>query len=156
MKMQLKAKILFGIIACCAAISPLTAWSEEIWIVSSKAFPEASITLSQVKDAYLDDYVALSGGNKIQALDRKKTDSNLRAKFYMAAAGMTVTQLKSFWSRRVFTGRGHPPPIFESLDSLKKELTGNPLAISFIEPSEIDSSMRTLLKIEIKTPASLN
>ena len=123
---------------------------EEILIVSSKQTPDDSILLNQVKEAFLGNQQTFAQGGDVQALDRKTAPNDLRAKFFQTAAGMSNIQLKAYWSQRIFTGRGYPPRAADDFDALKKELIAKPGTIAFITPSELDPSLKVLLKIETK------
>ena len=140
-----KTTTLFLVLLSTFVIS--SAFAEEIWIVGSANSTNDGITIEQVKESFLGNAQKSTKGSDITALDRKTSPDDIRAKFYKAAVGMSTTQLKAYWSQRIFTGRGYPPI---SANDVKKELQENPSLITFITPSEVDNSLKTLLKVEVK------
>jgi len=54
----------------------------------------------------------------------------LRERFYSDVSGLSLASVRAYWAKRVFTGRGHPPPMLsreETTDALKS----NPQAITY-------------------------
>jgi hypothetical protein len=58
---------------------------------------------------------------------------------------MSPAQVKAFWSKIIFTGRGQPPRTAATSLEAKKLLVANPNAISYIDQSLVDSSVRVVL-----------
>ena len=123
------------------------AFAEEIMVVTSNKSPINECTAQQIKESFLGNIQKTPQGVEIIPLDRKNYPDDLRAKFFKSAVGLGLIQLKAFWSQRIFTGRGYPPKITEDF---KKELQENPTLITFISPSELDGSLKVLLKIDVK------
>lgn len=131
-------------------LSSFSVSAEELFVVSSKKFANETLTLEQIKETFLGVQQTNRIGTEIQALDRKTCPDDCRAKFYRSAISMSASQLKSYWSQRIFTGRGYPPAFAEDLAALKKVLKENANAISFVLPSELDDSLKVLYRVEIK------
>jgi hypothetical protein len=142
----MKTALLIAIILLNSSIS----FAEEILVVSSNASNIDKVTLNQVKESFLGNAQKTDQGIEVIANDRKSSPDDLRAKFYKTVIGMSTTQLKAYWSQRIFTGRGYPPKSSNDLTDLKKDLNENKSFISFVLPSELDPSMKTLLKVEVK------
>jgi hypothetical protein len=128
-------------------------FAEEVLVVASKELAEASLTKDQIREAFLGNPIRSSSGVSIQAFDRKRCPELLRERFYRSILGMGSTQLKSYWSQQIFTGRSFPPKTLDDLDSVKKELNANVGSISFISRSEFDQSLKPLFKIGVKDAA---
>jgi len=58
---------------------------------------------------------------------------------------MSAAQLKAFWSKIIFTGRGQPPTAVGTGLDAKKLVVANPNAIGYIDQSLVDSSLRVVL-----------
>jgi hypothetical protein len=71
--------------------------------------------------------------------------SAARDEFYTRIADMSPAQVKAFWSKIIFTGRGQPPRTVTSGMEAKKALVANPNAIGYIDQSLVDSSVRVVL-----------
>jgi hypothetical protein len=58
---------------------------------------------------------------------------------------MSPAQIKAFWSKVIFTGRGQPPITVATAAEAKKLLSTNPNAISYVDQTLVDSSLRVVL-----------
>jgi len=58
---------------------------------------------------------------------------------------MSPPQVKAFWSKIIFTGRGQPPKTVASSLEAKKLLVANLNAISYIDQSLVDATLRVVL-----------
>jgi ABC-type phosphate transport system substrate-binding protein len=68
-----------------------------------------------------------------------------RVEFYAKVVGKTAAQIKAYWSKIIFTGRGQPPPTVSSSAEVKERLVENPAAIGYIDASMVDDSVRVVL-----------
>jgi len=58
---------------------------------------------------------------------------------------MSPAQVKAFWAKIIFTGRGQPPKTVATSLEAKKLLVENPNTISYIDQSLVDGSVRVVL-----------
>ncbi len=70
--------------------------------------------------------------------------SPIRADFYKKLADKELTQVKTIWSKLVFTGKATLPKEYSSSVDVKKAIAGNPNAIGYIEKSAVDSSVKVV------------
>ena len=68
----------------------------------------------------------------------------VRDEFYVNFTGKTAAQIKAYWSKIIFTGRGQPPKAVSNSGEIKQLLTKDPSAIGYIERSAVDSSVKVL------------
>ena len=101
----------------------------------------AALTKDQVADVYLGKSQAAT------PLDLPEA-SPLRAEFYKKATGRDLAQVKSTWSRVVFTGKGQPPKELPDAAAVKKAVAADLKAIGYLEKSAVDGSVKTLLTVE--------
>jgi hypothetical protein len=66
-------------------------------------------------------------------------------KFYARLAGKSAAQMKAYWSKIIFTGRGQPPKEASDGAAVKKLILENQAAIGYIEKDRLDASVRVLL-----------
>jgi len=100
----------------------------------------AAPTKEQVADIYLGKSRAYTPLDQTEA-------SPIRAEFYQKVTGRDLTQVKSAWSRIVFTGKGQPPR--ELLDSaaVKQAVAADPKAIGYIDRSALDATVKAALAL---------
>jgi hypothetical protein len=77
-------------------------------------------------------------------IDREE-GSPARDEFYTRLAEMSPAQVKSFWARIIFTGRGQPPKTVATDVEAKRLLVADPNTIGYIDKSLVDSSVRVVL-----------
>lgn len=100
----------------------------------------APITKDQVSDVYLGKAQVATPVDIVES-------SPLYAEFYQKATGRDVTQVKSTWSRIVFSGKGQPPKQLPDAAAIKKAVAADPKAIGYIEKSAVDGSVKVLLEL---------
>src|SRR6202167_1400973 len=81
--------------------------ADVVAVVSSKN-PLASLSKSQVADIFLGKTVRFPDGTLAVPIDQEE-GSAARNEFYATFTGKSPAQLKSHWTKIIFTGRGQPP-----------------------------------------------
>ncbi|MGA2190221.1 MAG: phosphate ABC transporter substrate-binding protein [Steroidobacteraceae bacterium] len=134
------------LIACALVLSLAVgvAMADVVPIVSATS---AVTTLSkiQVADIFLGKVSRFPDGTQAIPIDQTE-GSPARDEFYAGYAGKSPAQIKSHWAKIIFTGRGQPPKTMPTASGIKKLIAANPQAISYIERSAVDSSVRVLLQ----------
>lgn len=100
----------------------------------------AALTQEQIADIYLGK------SNAATPLDQPEA-SPIRADFYKKATGRDAAQVKTVWSRLVFTGKGQPPKEMADNAAVKKAVAADPKAIGYIDKSAVDGSVKVLLPL---------
>lgn len=65
--------------------------------------------------------------------------------FLMAVHNRTLPQLKSYWSRLIFTGKSSPPLVASSEDEVLKLVSENSSMIGYVESSTVNKSVRVVV-----------
>jgi ABC-type phosphate transport system substrate-binding protein len=118
--------------------------ADVVAVVSSKN-PLASLTKPQVADIFLGKTARFPDGTLAVPIDQEE-GSATRDEFYTTFTGKSPAQIKSHWTKIIFTGRGQPPMAASNNAEVKHLLAENPRAISYIERSAVDSSVKILLQ----------
>ena len=124
-------------------LSISAASADVVAVVSSKS-PITSLSKSQVIDIFLGKRTRFPDGTSAVPIDQAE-GSEARDEFYSRFAAMSAAQLKAFWSKIIFTGRGQPPTAVGTGLDAKKLVVANPNAIGYIDQSLVDSSLRVVL-----------
>jgi ABC-type phosphate transport system substrate-binding protein len=117
--------------------------ADTVAVVSSKS-PITTLSKSQVADIFLGRRTRFPDASSAVPIDQTE-GSAARNEFYTRIADMSPAQVKAFWSKIIFTGRGQPPRTVASGMEAKKALVANPNAIGYIDQSLVDSSVRVVL-----------
>jgi ABC-type phosphate transport system substrate-binding protein len=129
-----------GLALCLASGS---AMADVVAVVSAKSLV-MSLTRTQVLDIFLGRSSRFPSGAQAVPIDQAD-GSAARDQFYAKLAGKSDAQLKAYWSKIIFTGRGQPPPAVANDIEVKKRLAENPAAIGYIEQNLVDDSVRVVL-----------
>jgi hypothetical protein len=101
----------------------------------------AALSKDQVSDVFLGKSQAYT------PLDLNDGSPQYAA-FYRKATGREVAQVKSTWSRVVFTGKGQPPKQLADAAAVKKAVAADPKAVGYIEKSAVDGSVKVVLTLD--------
>ncbi len=119
-----------------------------VMIVGSASFVDNSLTLENVKDAFLGRAPKTSDRQEIVPIDRAENEFKTRAQFLQIVLGWNSSRFKSFWSQLVFTGKGESLLVASSRDQLIEFLDKTPSSISFMDISEKSDRVKVLLTLE--------
>jgi ABC-type phosphate transport system substrate-binding protein len=121
-----------------------SAASADVVAVVSAASPITALSKTQVVDIFLGKRTRFPDGTSAVPIDQAE-GSSVREDFYSKFAAMSAAQLKAFWSKIIFTGRGQPPSNVVGGTELKKLLLANPNAIGYMDQNMVDSSLKVVL-----------
>jgi ABC-type phosphate transport system substrate-binding protein len=130
-------------LACALCLGVSVVRSDIVAVVSSKS-PIATLTKNQVMDIFLGRRTRFPDGSSATPIDQAE-GSAARVEFYTRFADMSPAQVKAFWSKIIFTGRGQPPRTVATSLEAKKLLIADPGAIGYIDQSLVDASVRVVL-----------
>ncbi|MCL1143092.1 phosphate ABC transporter substrate-binding protein [Shewanella gaetbuli] len=103
--------------------------------------PSASdMSASEAKKAFLGK------GNSSIVVYELDEGNAIRTEFHNTVTGKSDAQLKAFWSKQVFTGKGNPPATVATAAAMKAAVAGNPNAIGYIDEADVDGSVKVILK----------
>jgi ABC-type phosphate transport system substrate-binding protein len=132
-----------GAIGLALSLASRSVLADVVAVVSAKS-TVTTLSRSEVTDIFLGRASRFPNG--VQAVPIDQADGSVaRDEFYAKLAGKTAAQLKAYWSKIIFTGRGQPPPVVANSVELKKRLAANPAAIGYMEQDLVDDSVRVVL-----------
>jgi len=114
-------------------------------VVAVVSAQSAVTTLSreQIANIFLGKTSVSPSGEALVPIDQAE-GSPLRDEFYARYAGKSAAQIKAYWSKIIFTGRGYPPAAVPDSAAVKQKIIENPHAIGYIDQSLVDDSVRVL------------
>ena len=130
------------VIGLALSLSSTVLQADVVAVVSAKS-PITTLDKSQVADLFLGKTNRFPNGVQAVPIDQAEGLS-VRDEFYDKVLGRTAAQMKAYWSKIIFTGRGQPPPSVSSDIEMKKRISENPAAIGYIERSLVDNSVRVV------------
>jgi ABC-type phosphate transport system substrate-binding protein len=123
-----------------------SAWAEAVVVVSAKSGASA-LTVDQASDIFLGKSNSLPGGGQAVPIDQSD-GTGARDEFYQKATGKNSAQVKAYWSKQIFSGKGQPPKEAGDNASVKTLLSSNPNMIGYIDKSAVDATVKVLLSIK--------
>jgi ABC-type phosphate transport system substrate-binding protein len=118
------------------------ATADVVAVVSAKS-PIIALSKSQLADIFLGKTTRFPDGSPAVAVDQAE-GSAARDEFYDRVAGKSAAQIKAFWAKIIFTGRGQPPPTVSSAIELKRRIKENPASIGYLDRSLLDDGIRVV------------
>jgi len=138
-----------SILAATAGLSMLCAQSyaaAEVVIIASKSAPVSSISADQAKSIFLKKSVTFPDGSSVVAVDLP-ADNAVRDEFYQKATNKNANQVKSYWAKRVFTGKGTPNDTQNSESAVKSWVASGANHIGYVSSGAVDGSVKVLLRL---------
>lgn len=111
----------------------------ELVVIANPAV--GALTKEQVSDLFLGK------SQTFTPIDQPE-GSPVYAEFYKKATGRDVAQVKSTWSRVVFSGKGQAPKQLPDSAAVKKAVAADPKGVGYIEKSTVDSSVKTVVTLD--------
>jgi ABC-type phosphate transport system substrate-binding protein len=130
-------------IGCALGLGSIAVKADVVAVVSSKS-ALTTLTKNEVMDIFLGKRTRFPNGSSAMPIDLTE-GSATRLEFYNKLAAMSPAQIKAYWSKIIFTGRGQPPPAVENGAEAKKVVIANPNAISYIDRNLVDSDVKIVL-----------
>jgi len=134
------------VIGMAVGFAALSAQAEFVVIVNPKN-PAASMSADQVSQLFLGRASSFPGGGAATPVDQKE-GSALRDEFYAKVADKNPGQVKAFWAKQMFSGKGQPPKEVASSADVKKAVAADPGAIGYIEKGALDGTVKSVLAVQ--------
>lgn len=118
----------------------------EVVVVVSTQNPIQTLSRSELTDIYLGRRNQFPNGTPAAPIDHRE-GSPIHNEFYAEYLNQTPAQIKTHWSKLIFTGRGQPPRTVSDGDAMVEIVADNPHAIGYIHPERVNDQLR-VVKIE--------
>lgn len=118
-----------------------SASASDIVVIVNPANPATAMTAAQASQFFL-------GKSSMFTPVDLPENSPVRADFYKKVAGKDLSEVKSIWSKLVFTGKAAAPKEYQSAAEVKKAIAANPTGIGYIEKSAVDSTVKVITTLQ--------
>lgn len=123
-----------------AALFSTMAWSEVAVVVHPSNAD--SITQDTVAAIFLGKKKSFPGGSSAVPLVLNDATTD---EFNTKLLGKTSSQLQSYWSKLVFTGKANPPKSVSSAEMIEL-IKGNPNMIGFVDSANVTGDLKVVGK----------
>ncbi|OUS28207.1 hypothetical protein A9Q99_11750 [Gammaproteobacteria bacterium 45_16_T64] len=86
-------------------------------------------------------------GQRLKVVDINN-DSDIKAYFHEAVTQKTLQQLKAYWSRLIFTGKGIPPYSLDTEERVVEFVSRTPNAIGYVGKSKMNNRVKVIREIK--------
>ncbi|MDE2428114.1 MAG: hypothetical protein KGM99_05255 [Burkholderiales bacterium] len=113
------------------------AMAGEIVVVVNLANPATAMTAAQASQFFL-------GKSSMFTPVDQADNAPIRADFYKRVCDKDLSEVKTIWSKLVFTGKAAAPKEYRSNAEVKKAIAANPTGIGYIDKSAVDSTVKVV------------
>lgn len=117
----------------------------EISVIVSNNNPNAAIDQATVGKIFLGKTKSFPDGSQAVPIDQDD-GAAARNSFNSTILGKSSSQLKSYWSRLIFTGKGTPPKQSGNDAAVKQLVANNPNIIGYVDSSVVDDTVKVVHK----------
>ncbi len=117
--------------------------SADISIIVHPDHAASSIERKNVSRIFLGKTKKIKGAGSVVPIDQVEGSAS-RNFFYTTVVKKNKAQLKSYWTKRVFTGRGVPPEIAGDDASIVQKISTSPSFIGYVDSSVVNDSVKVL------------
>lgn len=133
-----------GLILVGLALSlPASGTLADVVVVVSAKSPVTALTKNQIVDIFLGKSNRFPDGSPAEPIDQVE-GSAVRDEFYREFADKSPAQIKAYWSKIIFTGRGAPPREVANDLAMKRLIIAHPNDIGYIDRDMVDGSVKVL------------
>jgi hypothetical protein len=131
------------ILSATLLLSCATAQAEPIVVVVSATSPVTKLDKVQVANLFLGKSFSFPDGSA--AVPIEQTDATVaHEEFHKNITEKSATQLKSYWSKMIFSGKGTAPKEVASNAELLKLLASNPAMIGYVDKTAADKTVKVV------------
>jgi ABC-type phosphate transport system substrate-binding protein len=138
-------RIRWTVFGLALSLAMARAGKADVVVVVSAKCAVSTLSKDQVMDIFLGKTTRFPDGAPAVPIDQME-GSPARDEFYATFANKSPAQVKAHWAKIIFTGRGQPPKSVPDSVEVRKLIASNPRAISYIERSAVDSTVKVLVQ----------
>jgi ABC-type phosphate transport system substrate-binding protein len=126
-------------LAIALALATLGARADVV-VVMGAASPVELLSADDVANIFLGKTETTASGARVVPIDQPE-GAAARDAFYRVVTGKTPSQVRAYWARIIFTGKGQPPRQLDAA-AVAALLATNPRAVAYVDRAAVSASMR--------------
>ena len=131
---------------CIYIFCSINLYANNLVVIVSKDSKINSITKKELSKIFLAKTRTFF--NEEMAIRVENTNRSYQSEFYKSVCNKNDKQLKKYWAKMIFTGRGQPPKKIESINELLLFIKNNKNAISYIPIEYINNDVKIIMRID--------
>ncbi len=117
----------------------------EVAVIVNPANANVALDKDQLTKIFLGKKKSFPDGAKAVPLDQAE-GSATRTAFYNLVTNKDESQLKAYWSRMIFTGKGTPPKAVGGDADVVSFVAGNAGAVGYVDAGAVNDSVKVVAK----------
>ncbi|MDX5299441.1 MAG: phosphate ABC transporter substrate-binding protein [Gammaproteobacteria bacterium] len=103
----------------------------------------ASLSKDDIERIFLGKVRTFQGGGTVNPMNLAESQS-ARGEFDQKVLGRNASQLKAYWSKLVFTGKGAPPPEVADAAAMIQAIAADPSGIGYVDAGAVNESVKVV------------
>ncbi|MBV1911832.1 MAG: phosphate ABC transporter substrate-binding protein [Kangiellaceae bacterium] len=103
----------------------------------------SALTEKDIKRIFLGKMKSFPSGGTILPVNHSAS-SDIRKSFDKSALGKSASQIKAYWSKLVFSGKGNPPKELPNDAEIVKLVSENPAVIGYIDSANKSDGVKVV------------
>ncbi|PCI49650.1 MAG: phosphate ABC transporter substrate-binding protein [Moraxellaceae bacterium] len=133
-----------------ALVTALSIYSASVWagvaIIVHPSNPLGNITAQEASKIFLAKTKTFANGKKIVIYDQEE-GTEIRDQFYSSVTNKSASQVKAYWSRLIFTGKGQPPKVVFDDDEVVEAVGAEENAVGYVDSEAVTGDVKVVLEI---------
>lgn len=129
-----------------AAILGVTSAHAALAIIAHPSNPLEGISADNVAMIYLGKTDRFPDGQRVVPVDQDES-SAARKKFNEKVVQKNPTELATYWSKLMFSGKGEPPKVVGDDEAVKEWVASHPNGLGYVDGRVLDRTVKVLLII---------
>jgi len=117
----------------------------EVDVIGNKADSVGHLGESQVAKLYLGKASKLPDGTVVEVVDLP-VGNPVREEFYNKVLHKTERQVRAYWAKRIFTGKGSPPATLPDEQAVVDWVAGGRGRLGYVSGSAVSDRVKVLLR----------
>ncbi len=118
--------------------------SAEIAVIVNPSNSE-NLTQADIKRIFLGKMKSYSNGSKIVPFNQNKS-SNIKPLFDSTVLGKSPGQMKAYWSKILFSGKGKPPKAVPDDQAVLNAVISESAAIGYVDSANITDKVKVIAR----------
>jgi ABC-type phosphate transport system substrate-binding protein len=140
----LLAQLVLAMLLCLGLRAAPAAAAADVVVIGNPQLDISSISVQMVADLYLGRAVQLNTGQRVEVVDLPPGHP-VRDEFYSGILGRDPDQIRAYWAKRIFTGKGTPPLVRGDEAAVVRWVAAEPGRIGYVSRSAVTDSVQVLL-----------
>lgn len=117
----------------------------EVVVIGSPEIEPSDLSDKTIRNLYLGKTVQLDNGARVEVVDLP-SGSQIREDFYQKVVGKDTTQIKAYWAKRIFTGKGTPPKTRMDEQAVIRWVNEGRGRIGYVSAGAVNETVKVLMQ----------